>query len=209
MQCRNFRFGIPRQIRRIENLSIDKGPARGRSQAKFPPGTITLRVPRVINPLASHGPSYHRAPRHLHTSAMSRVSIYLNTMGKTEEQFRFYAKVFGNPISDVMYMRDVPGSQPLPEEESHSVMHVEVEILGGTILMGTDHVASMGHELHEGNNLAINLEPDTLAEAQSLFSALSEGATDIVPLSEMFWGAHWGALKDRYGIRWMVNCAAS
>ena len=26
---------------------------------------------------------------------MSRVSIYLNTMGQTAEQFRFYGEVFG------------------------------------------------------------------------------------------------------------------
>lgn len=84
-------------------------------------------------------------------------------------------------------------------------MHVEVAITGGTILMGTDLVPSMGHALVIGSNVAINLEPDTLAEGQRLFDALSEGATEIVPFAPMFWGAHWGALLDRYGIRWMVN----
>lgn len=137
---------------------------------------------------------------------MSRVSIYVNTMGRTEEQFRFYSQVFGNPVTDILYMRDVPGGPELPDEERDAVMHVEVEILAGIILMGTDHLRSMGHQLTEGNNVSINLEPDTLEEGMRLFESLSEGATDIVPISPMFWGAHWGVLKDRYGIRWMFNC---
>ncbi len=44
-----------------------------------------------------------------------------------------------------------------------------------------------------------------IEEGQRLFYALSNGATDGVPLSKMFWGDYWGVLLDRYGIRWMVN----
>jgi len=79
-------------------------------------------------------------------------------------------------------------------------------ILDGTILMGTDMLESMGHQLQPGNNISINIEPDTLAETQRIFDALSEGATDVVPLNLMFWGAYWGTFVDRYSIRWMFNC---
>lgn len=136
---------------------------------------------------------------------MSRVSIYVNTMGRTEEQFRFYSQVFGNPINELTYMRDVPGAPNLPDDERDAVMYVQVEIMAGILLMGTDNLRSIGHELTEGNNIAINLEPDTLAEGHRLFEGLSDGATDVVPISPMFWGAHWGVLKDRFGIRWMFN----
>jgi PhnB protein len=27
-----------------------------------------------------------------------------------------------------------------------------------------------------------------------------------MPLQDMFWGAYFGSLTDRYGICWMVNC---
>jgi PhnB protein len=65
---------------------------------------------------------------------------------------------------------------------------------------------SMGHVMRVGNNVSINLEPDSLDDAQRIFDALADGATEVVPLSPMFWGAHWGVLLDRYGVRWMVNC---
>jgi PhnB protein len=29
-----------------------------------------------------------------------------------------------------------------------------------------------------------------------------------MPLQEMFWGGYFGSLTDRFGIRWMVNCAS-
>ena len=136
---------------------------------------------------------------------MDRVSIYLNTMGRTEEQFRFYGSIFGTEPYAVMRMADIPGQPTLPDDEKDALIHVEVEILGGTVLMGTDLLRSRGHELTVGNNVAINLEPDSLDDGRRLFDALSEGATEISPFQKMFWGDYWGSLLDRYGIRWMVN----
>ena len=140
---------------------------------------------------------------------MARVSIYLNTMGQTEEQFRFYGAAFGTEPTGLQRMSDIPaqpGQPALPDDERDAVMHVELEILGGTVLMGTDMLESMGHVMRVGNNVSINLEPDSLDDAQRIFDALADGATEVVPLSPMFWGAHWGVLLDRYGVRWMVNC---
>lgn len=146
---------------------------------------------------------------------MSRVSIYLNFMGQTEEAFRFYKSVFGTEFDTTMgapiqYMRDVPaapGQPELPENEKDMVMHVALPILNSTVLMGTDALKSMGHEIKVGNNVSINLEPDTRAETEHLFTALSEGASDVFALQEMFWGGYWGSLQDKYGVRWMFNCA--
>lgn len=136
---------------------------------------------------------------------MNRVSIYLNTVGRTEEQFRFYGSIFGSEPYAIMRMADIPGQPPLPEDEKDALIHIELEILGGTVLMGTDMLRSMGHELVVGNNVSINLEPDSLDEGRRLFTALSEGATEVSPFDKMFWGDYWGSLLDRYGIRWMVN----
>lgn len=137
---------------------------------------------------------------------MARVSIYLNFMGTTEEAFSFYREVFGGELTSLQRMRDVPDGPPLPEHERDLVMHAELSILGGTVLMGTDMLESMGHTLRVGNNVTLNLEPDTLEETQRLYAALSEGGSDLSPLQPMFWGAYWGTCLDRYGVRWMFNC---
>ena len=96
---------------------------------------------------------------------------------------------------------------PLPENEQGMVMHATLPILGGTQIMGTDSLESMGHKTKIGNNMTINLEPDTREETQRLFNALSEGGSEIMPMQDMFWGAYWGCCLDRFGIRWMFNYA--
>lgn len=66
----------------------------------------------------------------------------------------------------------------------------------------------MGFKLNQGNNVYINLEPDTRAETERLFVALAAGGVVEMQLQDMFWGAYFGSLTDRFGIRWMFNCAA-
>jgi PhnB protein len=142
---------------------------------------------------------------------MNRVSTYLNFMGNTEEAFNFYRSVFGTEfISPIFRMGDMPGDPNMPaltDEEKNLVMHVELPILGGHVLMATDMMESQGHQLRTGNNMTINLELDDKAETDRLFQALSEGGSDLFGLQDMPWGSYWGTCADRYGVRWMFNCA--
>lgn len=84
-------------------------------------------------------------------------------------------------------------------------MHVALPVLGGTQIMGTDVLESMGHQLKIGDNTTINLEPNSEEEAHRLYDALSRGATDCMPLQQMFWGALRGVCLERFGIGWMFN----
>jgi PhnB protein len=74
--------------------------------------------------------------------------------------------------------------------------------------MGTDAVESMGHPLVMGNNVHISLSPDSRADTERLFKALAEEGKVTMPLQDMFWGAYYGALTDRFGVHWMLNCTA-
>ena len=65
----------------------------------------------------------------------------------------------------------------------------------------------MGFSCQPGNNVYINLEPDTREEADALFSALSAGGKVEMPLQDMFCGAYFGSFTDKFGIQWMINCA--
>jgi PhnB protein len=143
---------------------------------------------------------------------MSKVSIYLNFQGNTEEAFNFYRSVFKTEfVAPIVYNKDIPpheGMPPLPANELNKIVHVCLPILAGIQIMGTDMLESMGHHLKIGNNTTINLEPDTREETERLFRALSDGASDVAPLQDMFWGAYWGCCLDRFGIRWMFNHTA-
>jgi PhnB protein len=139
---------------------------------------------------------------------MSKVAIYLNFQGNTEEAFNVYKSIFGTEFSmPIMRLKDVPPNPSLPklsESDLNSVMHVALPIIGGTELMGTDMLESMGHKLVIGNNTTISLQLDSKEAADRLYNALSEGGTDKEPMRDEFWG-YWGCCLDKFGIRWMFN----
>lgn len=142
---------------------------------------------------------------------MARTTTYLNFPGNTEEAFNFYKSVFGGNFGGdgISRFRDIPpteGAPAIAEADKNLVMHIELEILGGHALMGTDAPESMGFKVNFGNNVYINLEPDTKAETKKLFDKLSAGGKVTMELQDMFWGAYFGSCTDKFGVQWMFNC---
>lgn len=149
--------------------------------------------------------------KQLKTTNMARVSTYLNFAGNTEEAFNFYKGIFGGEFAGggIRRFGDIPpavDAPPISEADKKLILHVELEITGGHILMATDAPASMGFKLTTGNNMHINIEPESRAETKRLFDALSAGGNITMPLQDMFWGAYYGSCTDKYGINWMFNC---
>ena len=143
---------------------------------------------------------------------MAGTSTYLNFARNTEEAFTFYKSVFGTEfVGGITRHGDVPapeGQPAMSDADKQLVINVQLPILGGHLLMGTDIPESMGVTLTQGNNVYICLDPDTRAEADALFAALSAGGSVQDPLQEMFWGDYFGSLVDRFGVQWMINCTS-
>jgi PhnB protein len=143
---------------------------------------------------------------------MASVSTYLNFQRNTEAAFEFYRSVFGTAYDGdgLMRFKDMPtdpNQPPLPEADKNLVMHVSLPILAGYRLMGTDSSEAMGQPpVRFGNNSYINLSPDTRAETERLFARLAEGGKVEMALADMFWGAYFGSLVDKFGVQWMFNC---
>ena len=142
---------------------------------------------------------------------MARTSTYLNFPRNTEAAFNFYKSVFGGDyVGGVARFGDIPaqkGAPPLAEADKNLIMHIELPILGGHVLMGTDAPESFGFTVNFGNNVFINLEPDSRADTDRLFAGLSAGGKVGMALQDMFWGAYFGSCTDKFGVQWMFNCA--
>ncbi|MEK7649849.1 MAG: VOC family protein [Patescibacteria group bacterium] len=140
---------------------------------------------------------------------MAKVSIYLNFPRNTEEAFNFYKSIFGGDfVGGINRMGQVPADPsrpPMAEADKNLVMHVALPILGGFMLMGTDAPESMGFKVAMGNNIYINLEPDSKEDADRLYAALSAGGKAEMPMQDMFWGDYFGSLTDKFGVQWMIN----
>ncbi|ELR69489.1 Putative glutathione S-transferase-related transmembrane protein [Fulvivirga imtechensis AK7] len=139
-----------------------------------------------------------------------RVTSYLNFPGKTEEAFLFYKEVFNGEFTGVGLRRfgdiEMPADMPpMSNEDKKLIIHAELTIMGGHVLMATDSPESMGFKMIHGNNMHINVEPESREETERLFKALSEGGKIEMPLADMFWGAYFAAFRDKYGINWMLH----
>lgn len=140
---------------------------------------------------------------------MARVSTYVNFQGNTEEAFNFYKSVFKTDfINGIKRFGDLPADPnhpPIADPVKKMVLHIELPILSGHILMGTDSPKEMGFTLQQGNNMHIQLEPDSKEEAQRMFDELSIDGIVEMPIQDMFWGAYYGSFTDKFGIKWMIN----
>lgn len=139
----------------------------------------------------------------------ARISTYVNFPGNTEEAFMFYQSVFKtefiNGIQRFGQLPADPSQPPIAENVKNMVLHIELPLLNGHILMGTDAPKEMGFNVVAGNNMHIQIEPDSKAEADRIFNALSAGGKISMPLQDMFWGAYFGSFTDKFGINWMIN----
>ena len=86
---------------------------------------------------------------------VTRVTSYLNFPGNTEAAFNFYKEVFRGEFSGAGLTRfgdiDMPaGSPPMSDADKKLIIHEEVHILGGYILMATDAAESMDFKLAPG-----------------------------------------------------------
>ena len=142
---------------------------------------------------------------------MAQVSTYLNFQGQAEEAFANYAKIFGTEVRALSRFSDMPDMGPdnLSADERNLVLHAELPILGGHVLMATDMLKSMNQETRIGNNTTLCLSVDSKAEADRLYDALADGGSEGSPMADMPWGSYWGVILDRYGIRWMVEHTAA
>lgn len=143
---------------------------------------------------------------------MAKVSVYLNFAGQTEAAFNFYKSVFQVELEGEGFRRfgDMPpmeGQAPIADSLKNQILHCGIQIMDGFLLMGSDAPEEMGFKVNMGNNVYINLEPDTRTETDRLFAALSEDGVVEQALEEMFWGDYYGSCKDKFGVLWMFNCA--
>ncbi|HNP23021.1 MAG TPA: VOC family protein [Panacibacter sp.] len=133
------------------------------------------------------------------------INPYLNFAGNTEEAFNFYKSVFRGEFAMLQRFGQTPDAGNMPTGVENMIMHISLPIGNGNILMGTDAPEEMGFSLNKGNNFYLCLGPESKEEADRIFNQLSDGGQVEMALQDTFWGAYYGSLTDKFGVKWMVN----
>lgn len=132
-----------------------------------------------------------------------QIAPYLFFNGDARAAITRYAEIFGIDMPEIMTMRDGPPGLPVPDDRMDWVMHCTMMLPGGGMLMMSDDFMGDSPAM-AGTSVQLNFP--TAAEAKTVFDALAEGGDVRMQWEPTFWSAGFGALTDRFGIRWMVGC---
>ena len=137
---------------------------------------------------------------------MLAVNPYLNFNGTTEEAFNLYKKVFGGEFTMVQRFKETPEAGKTPPHLGDKIMHISLPLGKNSMLMGTDAMEELGQKPPiMGNNFYITINAESKEEADKIFKGLSEGGKIELAMSDTFWGAYFGMVKDKYEVQWMIS----
>ncbi|MBA3900161.1 MAG: VOC family protein [Bacteroidetes bacterium] len=130
---------------------------------------------------------------------MKSMNVYLFFNGNCEEAMNFYKKCLGG---DLTLMRYKEGPMETTEESKEKIMHAELR-MDGIHLMASD--GEVGKKLLVGQNVNLSINFDTKGEQEEVFNMLADGGNITMKLEDVFWGAKFGSLTDKFGVNWMFN----
>ncbi|EGU29173.1 VOC family protein [Vibrio scophthalmi] len=131
---------------------------------------------------------------------MYQLTPYLCFSGQCEEALEFYQRCFRGVVLTKQYFRDAP--QSVEGANPNWIMHAEFEAFGMKLMLSDGMVVSDV----SGNNIALSLVLDDLDLQEQLFDKLACDGAVMMPLADTFWGARFGKVQDKFGIRWMLHC---
>ena len=118
------------------------------------------------------------------------LTPYLQVEGASKAS-DFYVKAFG--------AKEVFRN---PVDESGRTMHIHLYVNGSSLMLSDgypEHGCPV--EKPQGYNLTLQVK-----DIDSWWNrAVEAGATIVLPLQEMFWGARYGQLRDPFGVLWSMN----
>ncbi len=127
-----------------------------------------------------------------------KLTAYVNFAGKCAEAFRFYEKHLSGKIGMMMTHGQAPHQSQVNPESKDAVLHARISI-GDTELMGADIPNAQPMR-----SAYLSLGVQTDAEAERIFSALSDGGEVFMPMQETFFATRFAQLRDRFGMNWMI-----
>ena len=103
----------------------------------------------------------------------------------------FYQRAFGAELA---------GAHP-PDDKGRT-MHVHLYVNGSSLMLA-DAYPEHGHPLEKPQAFTMTLHVNDIDAWWK--RAIEAGATSVLPISEMFWGARYAQVRDPFGVLWALN----
>ena len=132
---------------------------------------------------------------------MTTLTTYILLNDSCKQAMEFYKSVFNGELS----MTEV-GNSPMkvyfPEAMHHKI--VNAKLTSNAIEISASDWLRPSQTPVQGNTVCLYLSGGTPEELKTFFTKLSDGAEITDPLTEQPFG-FYGALNDKFGIRWMFQ----
>ena len=128
-----------------------------------------------------------------------RISLVFN--GECDAAFTLYRQCLGGTVTRLTW-GDSPMADQAPADWRDKILHATLTV-GATAFSGGD-VLPGAYETPQGFQLQLDL--DDVAAAERIFTRLADGGQITVALQQTFWAQRFGAVVDRFGIPWGINC---
>ncbi|TWT17124.1 VOC family protein [Luteimonas marina] len=129
------------------------------------------------------------------------LSTYLLLDGSCKEAMQFYHSCLGGQLS-VSLVGDTPIKAMFPPEMHNRVINAHLKAEG--ISLSASDWMLPSEQPTSGNTVCLYISGGSAEETRSLFDKLSGSARVTDPLTEQPFGLY-GALNDKFGIRWMFH----
>ena len=130
------------------------------------------------------------------------VEPYLFFDGRCEEALSFYREALGAETTFLLRFKDSPGppAEGCGQGQPDKVMHAAFRV-GDTLIMASGGRCE-GRPSFQGFALTISVRDE--AEAERVFTRLSQGGQVQMPLAQTFFSPRFGMVAARFGVGWMV-----
>jgi PhnB protein len=132
---------------------------------------------------------------------MTHLTAYLLFDGNCQEAMEFYKACFGGELT-LTKVKDSPARDHMPAMQQNKTVNARLK--SGNIEFSASDWLRLDRTRVHGNTVCLYVSGGTLHELKAIFEKLSEGAEITDPLTDVFYGAY-GALNDRFGVRWMFQ----
>jgi PhnB protein len=134
---------------------------------------------------------------------MMSLSTYLLFDGNCKEAMEFYKSVFGGELA-LTTVGQSPMKGVFPESMHHKTVNARLTTASVDI-SASDWLRPTQTPIR-GNMTCLYINGGTVGELKAIFGKLSQGADVTDPIREEPFGTY-GALNDRFGVRWMFHAA--
>jgi len=128
------------------------------------------------------------------------ITPYIFFPGNCEDALNFYKTVFKGEITFIQRFGEA--NMPVEEDYRDKIMHATLEF-GSSKIQFSD--GAPHKKITPGDNVHLSLTFENETKMRLTWSKLAEGGSVHMDLQDTFWGAVYGQLEDKFGMRWMFN----